>query len=109
MPIDRELKFVCASGTEALRRSEGHSGSIDLLVTDVVTPGVSGREPAERLIDSRPAARVLYISGYTDDAIVHGGVLDDEMYFLQKPFTLRALAGNLRAVMESPSRGLPDQ
>ena len=103
------MKFVCASGTEALRRSEGHSGPIDLLVTDVVTPGVSGSEPAERLIDYRPVARVHYFSGYTDDAIVHDGVLDDEMYFLQKPFTLRALAGNLRAVMESPPRALPCQ
>ena len=80
------MKSVCASGTEALRRSEGHSGPIDLLVTDVAMPGMSGREPAERLIDYRPAARVLYMLGYTDDAIVHGGVLDDEMYFLQQPF-----------------------
>ncbi|CAA9339559.1 MAG: Sensory box histidine kinase/response regulator [uncultured Gemmatimonadetes bacterium] len=86
-------------GHEALTAAAAHPGPIHLVVTDVVMPGMSGREVAERMAAARPEAEVLYTSGYTDDAIVHHGVLDDGMAFLQKPFDpstlLRAVRGAL--------------
>jgi CheY-like chemotaxis protein len=87
-------------GTAALERSERHPGRIDLLMTDVVMPGMSGRELAERLRASRPEIRILYMSGYTDDAVVLHGVLAEDMAFLQKPFTAAELAGRVREVLD---------
>ena len=89
-------------GPEALRVAEGHPGSIDLLVTDVVMPGMSGRELAERLRASRPGLRVLFLSGYTDDAVVRHGVSSDEEAFLQKPFSVEDLAHRVREVLDAP-------
>ena len=74
----------------------------ELLVTDVVMPGLSGREVAEALRSARPGLRVLYVSGYTDDAIVRHGVLAAEAAFLQKPFTLAALGEKVRTVLDRP-------
>jgi CheY-like chemotaxis protein len=91
-------------GADALLRGEGEPGPIDLLVTDVVMPAMSGRELAKRLTAARPAMRVLYMSGYTDDAIVNQGVLEPGMALLQKPFTPDALAGKVREVLDA-SRG----
>ena len=91
-------------GADALLRGEGHPGLIHLLVTDVVMPAMSGRELAERLTAVRPAMRVLYMSGYTDDAIVNQGVLEPGMALLQKPFTPDALAWKVREVLDA-SRG----
>jgi PAS domain S-box-containing protein len=87
-------------GDEALKIGRQHAGPIDLLISDVVMPGGGGRELAERLAANRPELRVLYLSGYTDDAIVRHGVLDAEAAFLQKPFTMRALALKVREVLE---------
>jgi len=91
-----------ASGAdEALAAAQGHAGEIDLLLTDVVLPRMSGSELAKRLHELRPRARVLYMSGYTDDAIVHHGVLSAGAAFVQKPFTADSLARKLREILEA--------
>ena len=87
-------------GTQALELSERYSGPLHLLMTDVVMPGMSGRELAERLRAARPEVRILYMSGYTDDAVVLHGVLAEDMAFLQKPFTTETLARTVREVLD---------
>jgi CheY-like chemotaxis protein len=88
-------------GAEALEISERHQGPIHIMVTDVVMPQMSGRELAQRLAPVRPDMKVLYMSGYTDDAIVRHGVLGAGMAFLSKPFTPDALAVKVREVLET--------
>jgi PAS domain S-box-containing protein len=79
-----------------------HNGNIDLLLTDVVMPGTSGRELARRLTAGAPKLRVLFMSGYTDNVIAQGGVLEPGVSFLQKPFSPRALAAKVREVLDQP-------
>ncbi|MFQ5719787.1 MAG: PAS domain S-box protein, partial [Acidobacteriota bacterium] len=87
-------------GSEALSIDEQHDGPIHLLVTDVVMPQISGPELAECLASSRPDMKVLYMSGYPDDAVIHHGLLDDGTEnFLPKPFTPRILASKVREVL----------
>jgi PAS domain S-box-containing protein len=93
-------------GREALRVSKAHGGDVDLMVTDVVMPGLSGRELAERLWLSRPEMKVLYISGYTDIAVFDPGVLDPGSAFLQKPFSSAELTQKVREVLDAPQAGL---
>jgi len=89
-----------ARGEEAIKRFKAENGSIDLLLTDVVMPEMSGKEVADRICELRPSAKVLFMSGYTDEAIVHHGVLDSNVQFIQKPFTPAALAIKIREVLE---------
>jgi PAS domain S-box-containing protein len=87
------------NGDEALAISAGHEGPIHLLLTDVVMPGMSGRALADQLIPQRPSMKVLYMSGYTNDAIAHHGVLEPGMALLQKPFTPVTLMAKIREVL----------
>src|SRR6266576_2538845 len=89
-----------ADGPSALQLSARHLDGIDILVTDVVMPGMSGRELAERLAPERPSMKVLYTSGYTDDAMVRQGVLSAGVAFLQKPFVPDSLARKVREVLD---------
>jgi FixJ family two-component response regulator len=77
-----------------------HSGRVDLLLTDVVMPGMSGHELAERLRPRQPAMRVLYMSGYTSDVIAGRGVLEEGLHLLEKPFTSLALTRRVRQVLD---------
>jgi signal transduction histidine kinase/CheY-like chemotaxis protein len=92
-------------GADALEVSNRHAGTIHLLVTDVVMPQMSGRELSQRLSTLRPDLKVLYMSGYTDDAIVRHGVLASGIAFLSKPFTPDALALKVREVLDGTSTG----
>jgi two-component system, cell cycle sensor histidine kinase and response regulator CckA len=89
-------------GPDALELAHQHASEIHLMLTDVVMPRMSGRELAEQLTPLRPDMRVLYMSGYTDDAIVHHGVLDEGTAFIGKPFSMQALARKVRETLDEP-------
>jgi two-component system cell cycle sensor histidine kinase/response regulator CckA len=90
-----------AGGADALRVVDGHAGAIDLLVTDVVMPGMSGRQVADRLAGIRPETGVLFVSGYTDDAVVRHGILEERVHFLPKPYSPSALAAKVRDILDA--------
>jgi CheY-like chemotaxis protein len=94
--------LVAASGPDALRLTVQFPGRIDLLVTDVVMPGMSGREVALLLAPAHPKMKTLYLSGYADESIVGDGMLAPGVAFLPKPFTADALALKVRAALDAP-------
>ena len=96
-----------ADGAEALRVSASLAGPIHLLATDVIMPGMSGRQVALALAKSRPAMRVLYISGYADDSIMKHGVVDESVALLAKPFTAEGLARKVHEVLDAAESRMP--
>jgi PAS domain S-box-containing protein len=86
-------------GMEAIRIGDSHKGTIHLLVTDVVMPRMSGRELVGRILPARPQMKVMYMSGYTENAIVHHGVLEEGVEFIQKPFKTTDLVRRVREVL----------
>src|SRR5205085_816220 len=95
-----------ANGDDALAIVKQHSGPIHLLLTDVVMPGMNGRELSEHLKELHPSLKVLFVSGYSADVIAHRGVVDRGVAFLAKPFSPDELAGKVREVL---SESLPSQ
>lgn len=96
--------IVATRGDQAFERALAHGGDIDLLLTDVVMPGLSGRELATRLAAVRPGLRVLFMSGYTTDALLHHGIIDGTVAWLEKPFTPERLARSVRDILDGPQR-----
>ena len=96
--------LLASQADQALEIAARHHGRIHLLVTDVVMPGISGRVLAERLMMTRPDTRVLYMSGYSDDEILRHGVKSANTVFVQKPFSVEALAEKVRETLSAPSK-----
>ena len=94
--------IVAAGGDEALKTLELHGKPVDLLVTDVVMPGMSGRDLAKEVARRKLAKRTLYMSGYTDDAIVEHGVLEPGLAFIYKPFSFESMSAKVREVLDGP-------
>jgi PAS domain S-box-containing protein len=94
-----------ADGAVAMQIAVAHEGVIHLLLTDVIMPGMNGRELAQRISEIRPNTKVLYMSGYTENVIGHNGTLDAGVRLLQKPFTLRELKSKVREVLDSTPLG----
>jgi PAS domain S-box-containing protein len=92
-----------ADGAVAMQIAVAHEGVIHLLLTDVIMPGMNGRELAQRISEIRPNTKVLYMSGYTENVIGHNGTLDAGVRLLQKPFTLRDLKIQVREVLDATS------
>ena len=92
--------LCAANAREAQDIAQGHEGHIDLLLTDVVMPDQNGRELYEAMTANQAGLKVLYMSGYTDNAIVHHGVLEEKTPFLQKPFEREDLAAKVRQALE---------
>jgi two-component system cell cycle sensor histidine kinase/response regulator CckA len=90
-----------ADGAAAVQICVAHHGGIDLLLTDVIMPGMNGHEVAQRVLSLRPETKVLYMSGYTENVIGHNGTLDAGINLLQKPFTLQALKEKVREVLDA--------
>jgi CheY-like chemotaxis protein len=92
------------SGEEALEVAASHGGTFDLLLTDVVMPGMNGRVLAEQLLPRQPGMRVLYMSGYTDSFIAGHGVLEPGTHLLHKPFTDEVLIRKVRDVLDGAKK-----
>jgi two-component system cell cycle sensor histidine kinase/response regulator CckA len=99
--------LAASGGDQALQLAQVHADRIDLLLTDVVMPGMSGPDLATRLHDTRPSTRVLFASGYTDDGVVRSGILDPGFAFIQKPFTPDALLARVRDVLDQAAESTP--
>jgi PAS domain S-box-containing protein len=94
-----------ADPQRAIHFADAHTGVLHAIVSDVVLPGISGPAMVSRLLAKHPASKVLYMSGYTDNAVVHHGVLDADTWFLQKPFTSEALVKRVRELLDRPTSG----
>ena len=92
-----------ASGREALQKAKEFDGPIHLLLTDVVMPEMSGPELARHMTELRPEIKIIFTSGYTNDAIARQGVLDPAVAFIQKPYRPKALARKIQEVLDVPA------
>ena len=90
-----------SSGAEALRLLGSYGGPLDAVLTDVIMPEMSGPEAVRRIVRDRPDVRVIYMSGYTHDEVLHHGITQDEAMFLQKPMTPAALAAKVREALDA--------
>jgi CheY-like chemotaxis protein len=95
--------LAARNGVEALELWQKHKGTIDLVVTDVVMPEMNGGELARRLLAEQPDLKLLFLSGYTDSAVLRANLLEEGRAFLQKPFTPRVLARKVHEVMTAPA------
>ena len=93
---------AATNGQDALRVATAHAGPIDLVLTDIVMPAIGGPELVRRLRPTLPQARTLFMSGYTDDAVMRHGVLESDVAFIQKPYTPAELARKVREVLDMP-------
>jgi two-component system, cell cycle sensor histidine kinase and response regulator CckA len=89
-----------SNGYEALEIAQNHNGIIKLLITDVVMPGMNGRQLADRLLQIRPNIRVLFTSGYTENAIAHHGIIEKDISFIGKPYSSHDLANKIRQLLD---------
>jgi signal transduction histidine kinase len=96
-----------ASAADAVRIAREHPAPIDLLLTDVIMPGMNGRQVADAILAVRPGTRILFMSGYTDDVVLHHGGLEPDVDFVQKPLTPEHLARKVRQVLDQPGPGAP--
>ena len=92
--------LVAASGDEALSLANTHTGDIDLVATDMVMPGMSGRSVVQYVLELHPRTRILFMSGYTNDDVLSRGVVQPAAAFLQKPFTPEQLAHAVRGALD---------
>ena len=92
--------LTASKPSEAIRLAEKHAGEIHLLMTDVVLPEMNGPDLAQRLLSFSPNLKCVFTSGYTADVITHHGVLDEGVYFIQKPFSIRDLAAKVREALD---------
>jgi CheY-like chemotaxis protein len=95
---------TCASSGPGALDLLSSAGPIDLVITDVVMPKMSGREFANQLMQIRPNTRLLYVSGYADDVVLQNGISKEGMFFLQKPYSLKQLARKVQTLMATPLR-----
>ena len=95
-----------ASAEQAIRSAEEYVARIHLLLTDVIMPGMSGRQLAEKILQKDPNTKILYMTGYTDDMVVQHKVLEPGVQLLQKPFTRTELAGKVRATLDGDRSGV---
>jgi CheY-like chemotaxis protein len=91
-----------ADGAAALTFVRGYKGDIHVLVTDVIMPGMSGKDLADRIRDLRPKLQVLFISGYTADVLARRGVLQEDVAYLPKPFSADSLLARIREILSKP-------
>lgn len=98
-----------ASGSEALHLCTLFHGKLHLLLTDVVMPGMSGKEVADQIVKLHPRIAVVYMTGYTENSIIRQGVVEDDVNLIEKPFTPESLAAILRAVLDRRENGRPNR
>ena len=100
--------FPAKTPGEAINLAKQHADEIDMLMTDVVMPEMNGRDLSKNLLKIIPKMKCLYMSGYTANVIAHHGVLDENIHFISKPFSLPALASKVREVLDKQSNGTLD-